>query len=149
MDATKPAAAVVVSGEVERPLRVDPRELSGWAEREVGIDFHCLEGWSRLGEQYRGVSLAALLRRAGARAEGRWVTIASGAYTVVLSREEAEDERVVLAFELDGQPLSGLRLVGPSEWDCFRSVKAVDRVELTHEAEEATGPGIARARVGR
>ncbi|MGH3170553.1 MAG: hypothetical protein ACRDN0_32320, partial [Trebonia sp.] len=68
---------------------------------------------------------------------------------IVLTRERAEDPRVLLALELDGGPLAAPRLVGPSEWDCFLSVKNVDRIELTSTEPKATGPEIALARIGR
>ncbi len=140
---------VTVAGEVERPQTVDLRDLAELGGAEVTIDFHCHEGWSRLGQSYRGVALATLLRLAGARPAARHVTVASGDYSIALTREQAEDQRVLLALEHDGAPLPGPRLVGPSEWDCFLSVKDVDRIELTRTAQRATGPSIALARIGR
>jgi hypothetical protein len=41
------------------------------------------------------------------------------------------------------------RLVGPSEWDCFLSVKSVDRIEVTREPQRATAETIALARLER
>ena len=41
------------------------------------------------------------------------------------------------------------RLVGPSEWDCFLSVKSVDRIEVTREPRQATAAAIALARLDR
>ena len=41
------------------------------------------------------------------------------------------------------------RLVGPSDWDCFLSVKSVDRIELTREPAQATAAGVALARLER
>lgn len=140
---------VTVVGEVERPLTVNLRDLVELGREEVTIDFHCHEGWSRLDQSYRGVALGTLLRLAEARPVARYVTVASGGYSIVLSREEAEDRRVLLALEQDGVPLPAPRLVGPSEWDCFASVKGVDRIELTRTPQRATGPSIALACIGR
>ncbi len=140
---------VTIAGEVERPQTLDLHDLAEPDGDEVTVDFHCLEGWSRLGESYRGVALASLLRLAKARPAARYVTVASGGYSIVLTREQAEDQRVQLALEHDGTLLPGPRLVGPSEWDCFLSVKDVDRIELTRTAQRATGPSIALARIGR
>lgn len=65
--------------------------------------------------------LSTLLALAGARDGARYVTIGAGEYTVVLSREQAESEDVLLALEHEGAPSprpSGFpRLVGPSDWD--------------------------------
>jgi DMSO/TMAO reductase YedYZ molybdopterin-dependent catalytic subunit len=102
-----------------------------------------------MGESYRGLPLSALLRLVSARAAGRYVTVASGGYSVVLSRDQAEDQRVLLAIERGGEPLTAPRLVGPSDWDCFLSAKDVDRIELTYAAQQATGPSIALARIAR
>jgi hypothetical protein len=41
------------------------------------------------------------------------------------------------------------RLVGPSEWGCFVSVKAVDRIQVTRQAQRATAATIALARLER
>jgi DMSO/TMAO reductase YedYZ molybdopterin-dependent catalytic subunit len=35
-------------------------------DAELAADFHCREGWSRLGERWRGVRLRTLLAFAGA-----------------------------------------------------------------------------------
>jgi len=140
---------VTIAGEVEAPQTLDLRELAALSGDDVTVDLHCHEGWSRIGESYRGVALATLLRRASARPRARFVTVASGGYSVVLTREQAEDGRVLLALERGGRPLAAPRLVGPSDWDCFLSVKDVDRIELTAAAQQATGPSIALGRIGR
>jgi hypothetical protein len=41
------------------------------------------------------------------------------------------------------------RLVGPSEWDCFLSVKPVDLIEVTRQPQRATAATIALARLKR
>jgi DMSO/TMAO reductase YedYZ molybdopterin-dependent catalytic subunit len=122
---------LLICGEVDLPLDLTRDDVAAFAD-EVVADFHCHEGWSRPAQRWRGVSLRALLAQAAARPAGRHVTIASGGFSVVLTREQAEDERVPLAVERDGEPLEPAerpRLVGPSEWDCFLSVKGVNRVE--------------------
>ena len=142
-----------ISGEVERSVSLEEVELCSLRDAELVADFHCHEGWSRLGERWRGVRLETLLALAGAGDAGRYVTVGSGEYTVVLTREQAEDERVLLALKHEGaaspRPAGFPRLVGPSEWDCFLSVKSVDRIELTREPARATASTIALARLGR
>lgn len=141
-----------ISGEVEHPVFLASDGLESLVDAEVVADFHCHEGWSRLGERWRGVRLSTLLFVAGARECAGYVTVAAGGYTVVLTREQAEDDGVLLAIEHEGAPSprpSGFpRLVGPSDWDCFQSVKSVDRIELTREPAEATAATIAFARLG-
>lgn len=47
-------------------------------DAELVADFHCHEGWSRLGERWRGVRLRTLLVLAGAADPVGYVTIGSG-----------------------------------------------------------------------
>lgn len=141
-------SSLSIKGEVERPVCLSFEELRSLLDGGLVADFHCREGWSRLNESWRGVRLSTLLALAGARDTGRFVTIASGEYTAVLTREQADDERVLLALEHeDAERLGFPRLVGPSDWDCFLSVKSVDRIELTREPAQATAAGIALARL--
>ncbi len=144
---------LTISGEVPHALELREADLRAIADSGLVSDFHCREGWSRLGIHWHGVRLATLLAQAGASDEGRYVTLACGDFSVVLTREQAEDARVLLALERDGAPLdssTGLpRLVGPSDWDCFLSVKGIDRIELTREPAEATAERIALARIGQ
>lgn len=147
------APLVTVSGEVLRPAQLRASDLDTLADAGLVADFHCREGWSRLGVHWRGVRLARLLAHVGAGDDGLFVTLASGEFKVVLPRERAEDPRVLLALERDGVRLdaaTGLpRLVGPSDWDCFLSVKGVERIEVTREPAEPTAERIALARIGR
>jgi DMSO/TMAO reductase YedYZ molybdopterin-dependent catalytic subunit len=142
-----------IRGDVERPACLTATELRPLMDAELVADFHCHEGWSRIGERWRGVRLRTLLALAGAADAARYVTVGSGEYTAVLTREQAEDDRVLLALEHEGAASprgSGFpRLVGPSEWDCFLSVKSVDRIEITREPQHATAATIALARLQR
>jgi DMSO/TMAO reductase YedYZ molybdopterin-dependent catalytic subunit len=99
------------------------------------------------------VRLRTLLALAGAADAAGYVTVGCGEYTAVLTRLQAEDERVLLALEHEGAASprrAGFpRLVGPSEWDCFLSVKSVDRIEITRQPQQATAATIALARLER
>jgi len=147
------SVSLSIGGDVERPARLALAELRSLMDAELVADFHCREGWSRLGERWRGVRLRTLLELAGAADKPGYVTVASGEYTAVLTREQADDERVLLALEREGAESprrAGFpRLVGPAEWDCFLSVKSVDRIAVTRQPEEATAETIALARLER
>ena len=133
------SVSLSICGDVERPACLALAELRSLMDAELVADFHCREGWSRLGERWRGVRLRTLLALAGAAGAAGYVTVGSGEYTAVLTREQAEDERVLLALEHEGAASprrAGFpRLVGPSEWDCFLSVKSVDRIEVTRQPQ--------------
>ena len=142
-----------ICGEVEQPASLTLAELHSLMDAEEVADFHCREGWSRLGERWRGVRLRTLLALAGAAETAGYVTVGCGEYTAVLTRAQAEDERVLLALEHEGaaspRPAGFPRLVGPSDWDCFLSVKSVDRIEVTRQPQQATAETIALARIQR
>src|SRR5580692_480213 len=117
------SASLSICGDVERPARLALTDLRSLMNAELVADFHCREGWSRLAERWRGVRLRTLLAVAGASDAAGYVTVASGEYAAVLTREQAENPRVLLALEHEGAASprrAGFpRLVGPSEWDCF------------------------------
>lgn len=140
---------IVVEGEVERPLTVELHELQSLADDETTVDLRCHKGWTRPDQRYRGLQLARLIRLADPRPTARYVTVASASYSVLLTREQVDDDRVLIATALKAKPLAAPRLVGPSQWDSFLSVKAVDRIELTAEPQKPTGPTIALTRIGR
>ncbi len=119
----------------------------------VESDFRCHEGWVVPKVRWEGVRLPPLLARARVLAKARFLTVHAGDYTVVLSLAEARHAGVLLATHMNGQPLppehgAPLRLVVPADWDCFASVKWVQRIELTERRARATGPTIALARIG-
>ena len=87
------SVSLSICGDVERPACLALAELRSLMDAELVADFHCREGWSRLGERWRGVRLRTLLALAGAAGAAGDVTVGSGEYTAVLTREQAEDER--------------------------------------------------------
>lgn len=147
------SVSLSICGDVKRLACLTLAELRSLMDAELVADLHCREGWSRLGERWHGVRLRTLLALAGADGPAGYVTVGSGEYTAVFTREQAGDERVLLALEHEGaarpRPAGFPRLIGPSEWDCFLSVKSVDRIEVTREPQRATAATIALARLER
>ena len=68
-------------------------------------------------------------------------------------RRPQTDVGCLCTDQLTEQPeRSGLfpeAVVGPAEWDCFLSVKSVDRIEVTRQPQRATAATIALARLER
>ena len=143
-----------VEGAVGRPLALSYRDLFRFPRIGVESDFRCHEGWVVPGVKWEGLRIPPLLARARTLPRARFLTVHAGSYTVVLSLAEARHPGVLLATHMNGQPLAPehgapLRLVVPAAWDCFSSVKWVQRIELTERRAKATGPAIALARIGQ
>ena len=64
---------IKVFGLVDRPLTFTLAEFRGLPRVRVFADFHCVTKWSRLGNVWEGVSARELLKRAGIRAQARFV----------------------------------------------------------------------------
>jgi DMSO/TMAO reductase YedYZ molybdopterin-dependent catalytic subunit len=101
------SVSLAICGDVERPACLALAELRLLMDPEMVADFNCREGWSRPGDRWRGVRLRTPLALAGAAGAAAYVTIGSGEYTAVLTREQAEDERVLLALEHEGAASPG------------------------------------------
>lgn len=127
-----------VHGEVEQPRAFGWRAFLALRPVEVHADFHCVTGWSRLGNRWRGVPVGDLLRLAEPREAARFVRLSDGGqFEAGLSLEQARSGDVLLAFELDGQPLSAahggpLRAIVPQRYG-WKSVKWVREIEVCAE----------------
>jgi DMSO/TMAO reductase YedYZ molybdopterin-dependent catalytic subunit len=97
---------LVVSGEVEQPFELSFDELLAVGSTEALLDVHCVTGWTVLGARFAGVRLDALAGRARPKASARHVIFeAAHGYTANVPLREALAPDVLLAYELDGQPL--------------------------------------------
>jgi DMSO/TMAO reductase YedYZ molybdopterin-dependent catalytic subunit len=92
------SVSLSICGDVERPACLAPAELRALMDVELVADFHCREGWSRLGERWRGVRLRTLLVLAGAADAAGYVTVGSGQYTAVLTREPQQATAATIAL---------------------------------------------------
>jgi DMSO/TMAO reductase YedYZ molybdopterin-dependent catalytic subunit len=123
-----------VLGEVEGPLDLAWRELLALPQTRVRADFHCVTGWSTLDNDWEGVALAELARRAAVTPAARFVRFADPQgydTTVPLERALAEG---LLAHRHCGAPLARehggpLRAVVPGLY-AWKSCKWVVRVEF-------------------
>lgn len=97
---------LAISGEVEQPMELDFAQLSNVGVSELTLDVHCVTGWSVLGARFKGVRLAELAARAKPKPSARHVIFeAAHGYTANVPIREALASDVLVAFELDGQPL--------------------------------------------
>ena len=131
---------IEVTGAGVQPFRISAPDLSDLARRDQTSDFHCVAGWSATDLHWSGVGFADLYRArlAPALPPGTTVTHVSFAgldrYRSIVAIEDALADDVLLADQLDGQPLDSdhgapVRLVSPSQYG-FISTKHLCRIEL-------------------
>jgi DMSO/TMAO reductase YedYZ molybdopterin-dependent catalytic subunit len=129
-----------VSGEVEQPFELDFAGLSNVGVTELAVDVHCVTGWSVLGARFKGVRLTDLAARAKPKASARYVVFdAAHGYTANVPIREALAPDVLVAFELDGEPLRSphgapVRAVVPNLY-FWKSAKWLTGVRFTSRDE--------------
>ena len=125
-----------ISGLVEPERSLTYTEFISLPQVEVFSDVHCVTGWSRLNNLWRGVSTQEIKRLTDVRPEARFVIIhAAGGFTANLPVSDFFAPDVLFATKHDGQDLSPehgypLRLVVPRLY-FWKSAKWVTGVEFT------------------
>lgn len=133
---------LTVDGEVEHPLELTWDEFTALPRAEQVSDFHCVTTWSRYDVRWAGVKLRTLLERARPKPTARylWQACADG-YTTNVPFADVAGEDILLAYELDGEPLpvehgGPMRLVVPHLY-AWKSAKFLTRLHFM--AEDAPG----------
>jgi DMSO/TMAO reductase YedYZ molybdopterin-dependent catalytic subunit len=128
-----------VDGLVARPLTLALPELLRLPLSERTWDTICVTGWTHFGHHWRGVMLADVLAAAQPLPEARFVRFVAHSprnHDTSLTLEYAA-EHVMLAYEVDGQPLAAdhggpLRSVCDGKY-FYKSVKWLTHIELLAE----------------
>lgn len=129
-----------IDGEVENPTRLKWHDFIQLASSESVADFHCVEGWSVRNCRWRGVKLAELAGIVSPKAKAKYVFfICFDGYTTSLRLKDALQDNVLLAFELNSQPLDEtlggpLRLVVPDKY-AYKSAMWVKQIIFTETKE--------------
>jgi DMSO/TMAO reductase YedYZ molybdopterin-dependent catalytic subunit len=124
-----------VWGRVERTLRLSWDELTALPSSEITLDIHCVTRWSRFDTRFRGVHWRELAKLVEPQASARYVVAhAEQGFTSNVPLAYLEDERALLAYEADGEPLTPehgwpLRLVVPQTY-FWKSAKWLRGLEL-------------------
>lgn len=105
---------LIIDGAVNQPLNLTLSDLAAMPKKVVNSPLYCLGSLVTSGD-WAGVKLGYLLETAGLQNEAVSLTFhASDGYEIVLDLTEAFHDNVIIAYELDGYPLSEtLRLVLP------------------------------------
>ena len=124
-----------VFGLVESRLSFNWEQFQALPRIRVFADFHCVTRWSRLDNIWEGVAAQEMIRRAGVKADARYV-IAHGfdsGWTTNLPLADLDVEDALLADLHDGEPLSAdhggpCRLIVPRlyAWKSAKWIKALE-----------------------
>jgi len=96
----------------EFTVTTETGEISRWdwsaftalPTEEITKDLHCVTRWSKLGTEWRGVSLDTLLADVETAADFA-MAHSYGGYTTNLPLEDLLDGQACIAYEYDGEPL--------------------------------------------
>jgi DMSO/TMAO reductase YedYZ molybdopterin-dependent catalytic subunit len=131
-----------VGGLVDQPYELSYDELVAMPATELTRDFQCVTGWRVHDVHWKGVQLSRLLDRAGVQADATALRLHSfdGAYTESLTLDQARRDDVIAAYSFEGDPLSDahggpVRLYVAPMYG-YKSLKWLDRIELTNHVEE-------------
>jgi DMSO/TMAO reductase YedYZ molybdopterin-dependent catalytic subunit len=126
-----------VHGLVERELVLSYEELVDLPATRLTRDFQCVTGWRVPAVQWKGVRLREVLDSAGLRSEATAVHLTSfdGTYRESLTLGQARRDDVLLAYELEGAPLSRehggpVRLYVAPMYG-YKSLKWLSTIEIT------------------
>ena len=132
---------LVIDGLVERPQRLSYAQLLALPRADQTNDFHCVTGWSVAGVRWAGVRFADVLATARPLPKAAGVTFTSmeRPYTDSLSLAQALAGDAMLAYEMDGRPLTRehgapARVVMPRMYG-YKNVKWVSRITLTERPQ--------------
>ena len=124
-----------ITGLVDKPLSLTYDQVLGHAHYSKVITLHCVEGWDAK-ILWDGLLLEDLLAPAGVQAGAVTVIFhAADGYTSSLPLEYVRQNRIMLAYQMNGAPLLPergfpLQVVAESKWG-YKWVKWVTQIELS------------------
>jgi DMSO/TMAO reductase YedYZ molybdopterin-dependent catalytic subunit len=129
-----------ISGEIEKPIRLNWKEILELPKTQSLSDFHCVEGWSVLDCKWEGIRFNTIVELVKPRTTAKCVTFeCADGYKTSLSLEELSGEDVLLAYRLNEKPLEEgtgfpLRLVVPNKY-AYKSALWVTKIKFAAEKE--------------
>ncbi len=97
----------VVAGAVEEEVSFTWDEFNALPQVTLESDIHCVTGWSKLDNEWRGVSFLELMQRIQPKPEAQHVMVHSyGGYTTNVPLADLTQDGVLFANTHNGQPLA-------------------------------------------
>jgi DMSO/TMAO reductase YedYZ molybdopterin-dependent catalytic subunit len=94
-------------GLIEKELNLTFQELQALPQVQLTKDFHCVTQWSIKDMVWDGVAFRELARLTGVKPEAKWVMFhCADGYTAPVPLEDAMVEDSLIAFKINGKPLS-------------------------------------------
>jgi len=130
-----------VTGLVDKPFTISYAQLTAMPSVALKRDFQCVTGWRVPDQHWTGVQLSKLLDRAGVKPQATALRFVSfdGAYTESLTLDQARRPDVIVAYELEGKPLStdhgGPARLYVAPMYGYKSCKWLQSIELTAQVE--------------
>lgn len=123
-----------VFGAVENPYYLTWGELMQMPRIKKVIDIDCVTHWSRIGDEWEGISIKALLERAKPKGGFIMEYANTVGYSTNIPIEYATNDSAMLAFNFNGKPLEPkhggpLRAVIPGLY-FWKSAKWIDALEV-------------------
>ena len=123
-----------VYGKVENPYELTWEELMAMPKIKKIFSVHCVTHWSKLDDEWEGISLKAVLERAKPTGKFAMQWASSVGYSTNTPIENVMSDNAMLAFNYNGKPLEPkhggpLRTVIP-ELYLWKSAKWVDGIEV-------------------
>ncbi|MBX3069531.1 MAG: molybdopterin-dependent oxidoreductase [Thermomicrobiales bacterium] len=139
---------LAIGGLVENPQALRPEDLSSLPRHSWLGSVSCLERGPIPDTDWTGMRLSDLIALANPRARARYALVSAGPYGVAVPIDEADE--VLICDQLSGHPLDVTeggpwRLVVPNR-RYYTSVKWIDRIELTLDADQESAERIGLAR---
>ena len=129
-----------IGGLVEQPLSLSYDELRALPRVDQVSTFHCVTGWTVDNVHWGGVRLKDVLDRAQPQASGHALRFVSMEvpYVDYLTRPQASQHDVMLAYEMDGKPLpqehgAPVRLIIPEMYG-YKNVKWLQGIDVVPRA---------------
>ncbi len=132
---SKDVWSLELKGACAHPQTLDWKALMALPQVEDTSDFHCVTTWSRYDMRWRGVRFADLAALADVHDDAEHVLChAYDGYTTNLPLVEALKDDVLIAYEVDGQPLprehgGPARMITPQLY-AWKGAKWISKIEF-------------------